>query len=146
MISPLLIDIYNEKNSTIEDIYYSFVKDYCIKQCGYILENTTFDRYHDCEDGIILSFSLDYHNVAEELLDIDLEKRFYTEDLIEFTIEICNRQIQDFEDFGITNSEYLDGHNYSDYIDCRDVEEVYINSMVEIISRVRKLKIKNLLK
>lgn len=139
-------NIYNDKNSTIEDIYYSFVKEYCIEQCDNILENATFDRYHDEEDGMILSFSLDYHNVAEQLLDIDLEERFYTEDLIEFTIEICNRQIQEFEDNGIANSEYLDGHNYSDYIDCRDVEEVYINSMVEIISRVRKLKIKNLLK
>lgn len=139
-------NIYNDKNSTIEEIYYSFVKEYCIEQWDNILENVKFDRYYDEEDGMILSFSLDYHNVAEQLLDIDLEERFYTEDLIEFTIEICNRQIQDFEDFGIANSEYLDGHNYSDYIDCRDVEEVYINSMVEIISRVRKLKIKNLLK
>jgi hypothetical protein len=139
-------NIYNDKNSTIEEIYYSFVKEYCIEQWDNILENVTFDRYHDEEDGMILSFSLDYHNVAEQLLDIDLEERFYTEDLIEFTIEICNRQIQEFEDNGIANSEYLDGHNYSDYIDCRDVEEVYINSMVEIISRVRKLKIKKLLK
>ena len=138
-----LINIYNNKNNSIEDIYYESMKLLTISQIEICLESATFDTDYD---NYQTSFYITSDNVADLIFveHLNLEETFYKQDFIEFCIDVCNQQIYEIENNGITRSEYIGAHDYSYYIEGFD--EIYIEyNIKDIISRIRKLKINKIL-